>query len=468
MYQTEYVPEGVEQKGIGEVTPGFPARKMFPLDHGLTPKEFAYLNNRFTDWYFVVRTSGSHDHPIAHTSTKLATRRLMDSLPRGTAADPKVYLDLHGNPCANEAYMARNPGIVIITFVELITPKDYVRAATKWGPEYADNGDLRYWKTHIRDIPRDHASWGPIIDGFISIHTAYYYDSAEIIALLEWARGAKFYALMHRFDGFTGELNMGEQSWVKHPVGSQTLVTQTNVKSGEAYQHPDNSWWFSHDATAVGDHGMAWTNGLACDETFKFTAAYCPAVACKMSAKCVQVAPLMPKLLHTTAKAMTQDEIASCNEVRISLYGATTKMDISPKLVPFFGEMRTTVISKPRNAKNYQDHVSRCKIAQKSVMAKGISIDAQQLDDIARFSFFIDFEDQYGADKAMFDGNYVRTLCADPFYKNGSGALQTGTLSLLTDMLMAAVDAKDMKAGVVKAARNGLQHLNRHKLLNTL
>jgi hypothetical protein len=469
MYQTEYVPEGLEQKGIGEVTPGFAAKKMFPLNYGLTPEEFKFLNGRFSEWFFVSTSSGSHDHPVAHTSTKIASRRLLDSLEKGTVADPKVYIDLHGNPYANEAYMARNPGIVIITFVELVTPKDYVRAATKWGPQFAADGTRRYWTTYIRDIPRDHANWGVIIDGFISIHTTYYYNADEIINLLSWAPQSKWHALMHRFDGHAGSLNMGEQRWVKSPSGSQNLVTQTNVKSGEAYQHPDNSWWFNHDSTAVNDDGMAWTTNLACDETFKITATYCPAVACKMSAKCVQIAPLMKALVHTTAKAMTQDQIATGNRVTITLYGATSSMDIDPVHVPFFGEMRSTCISKSRNAKNYQDHVSRCKIRAKSLMSTSkVQLDAQQLSDIARFSFFIDFEDQYGADKSMFDSNYANVLCADPMYKNGSGAIMSGTLSLLTDMLMGAAEAKDMKMGVLKAARSGVQHLNRHKLLNTL
>jgi len=321
----------------------------------------------------------------------------------------------------------------------------------------------------VRDIPRDHPTWGQIVDGFISIHTAYYYDAGEMIALLDWARSAKLYALMHRFEGHSGVLNMGEQKWAKMPNGGQTLVTQTNVKSGEAYQHPDNSWWFNHDAHAAGDGGMAWTMNLSCDETFKFTVTYCPAIACKMSTKCVQIAPLMPVLKHTTATAMTQDDIARANRVSLSLYGATSSMDIDPTLVPFFGEMRTTCINKSRNAKNYQDHVSRCKIRAKSLMTtESIDIDAQQLSDVARFSFFIDFEDQYGADKTMFDQAYAKVLMADPLYKQGSGVMMTGTLSMLTDMLMAAADAKDVKMGVVKAARHGIQHLNRNKVLNTL
>lgn len=468
MYQTEYVPQGVEAKGIGEIRPGFTAKKMFPLPYGLTEQEFKFLNLRFPEWYFVCANAGSHDHPVAHTSTKLATRRMLDQLERGTPAEPKLYFDLNGNPSANEAYMARNPGIMIMTFVELITPKDYVRAATKWGPQVTDDGRVRYYTTHIRDIPRDLAEFGPYIEGFISIHTTYYYDSAEIAALLEWARRAKYYGMMHKFDGYSGKLNMGEQEWTKKPSGTQVLITQTNAKTGEAYEHPDNSWWFNHDSYSTGEHGFAWTSGLLCDETYQILATYCPGVACRMSSSCVQIKPMMKTLTHTTARAMTQDQIAASNKVTVRLFGAETSMDIHPKLVPFFGDLRTTVLHKPRTAANFSDHVSRSKIRVKSLMSTShIDVDAQTLADLTRFSFFIDFEDQYGSDKAMFDQSYARVLLADPLYKKGSGFVMTGTMSMLTDMLMAAADAKTVNQALLKGARAGVHHLNSAKVLAT-
>jgi hypothetical protein len=469
MYQTQYVPVGLEQKGIGEITPGFAAKKMFPLDYGLLEQEFKFLNLRFPEWFFISHNSGCHDHPVAHTSTKLAIRRKMDSLEKGTIADPKVYFDLNGNPTANEAFMRRVPEIKIITFVELITPKDYVRAATKWGPQFRADGTWRYLTTHIRDIPTELAGFGDCVAGFLSFHTTYYYDPVEIMNLLAWAPGSKYYGVMHKFDGHSGTLNNGEQSWVKSPSGAQTLITQTNVKSGEFYQHPDNSWWYEHDSYCTDQVGMGWTTNMLCDETYVITATGCPPVQCRMSTGCFQIKPLMKTLKHTTALAQTQDQIASGNRVTLSLFGAVTSMDIHPRLVPFFGEMRSTVINKSRNAKNFQDHVSRCKIRAKSLMSSAkLDIDAQQLSDIARFSFFIDFEDQYGSDKIMFDQSYVKVLTADPMYKKGSGVILNGTLSLLTDMLMCAADAKDIKMGVVKAARAGVQHLNRNRILDTL
>jgi len=469
MYQTEYVPAGVEEKGIGKVLPGFPAKKIYPLRYSLKPDEFELLARRFPEWQFIGAHGGSHDHPVAHTSTRLASERLMDSLPRGTVENPKIYLDLNGNPSANEAYMARTPGIKIVTFVELITPKDYIRKNTKWGPQFAPNGEARWVNWAVRDIPRDFADVGDTIDGIISIHTAYYYDPQEIINLLAWAPRANFHALMHKFDGHNGHLNNNEQSWVKKPRGAQMIITQTNVASGEAYEHPDNSWWFSHDSFACDFDAMGWTTNLMCDETFRITATHCPAIQARMSTSCYQIKPLMPVAPHSTARAQTQAQIAATQVVEVSLYGAVTKMPIVPDLVPFFGDMRRTVINRPRTAKQYQDHVSRCKVSAKSVMTSTkVSVDAQQLSDIARFSFFIDYEDQYGSDKHMFDQSYATTLMADPLYKQGSGMIMSGTLSMLCDILMGAAEAKDMKMAVIKGARSGIQHLNRSKLLTTL
>lgn len=469
MYQTEYVPAGVEEKGIGKVIPGFPAKKIYPLRYSLNPDEFKLLAERFPEWQFIGAHGGSHDHPVAHTSTRLAADRLLDSLVRGTPENPKVYLDLNGNPSANEAYMARTPGIKIISFVELITPKDYIRKNTKWGPQFNANGDFRWVNWPVRDIPRDFADVGDTVDGIISIHTAYYYDPQEIINLLAWAPRANFHALMHKFDGYSGTLNNKEQRWIKEPRGSQMIITQTNVASGEQYNHPDNSWWYEHDSHALDHDAMGWTINLMCDETYHITATHCPAVQARMSTNCVQIKPLMPVPAHSTARAQTQSEIARTHKVRIDLYGARSEMPIQPEFVDFFGEVRRTAINRPRSAKQYQDHVSRCKVKAGSVMTTSkLKIDAQQLSDIARFSFFIDYEDQYGSDKLMFDQTYVTTLMADPLYKSGAGVIMNGTLSMLCDILMGAAEAKDLKMAIVKGARSGIQHLNRNKLLNTL
>lgn len=470
MWQTEYVPNGLLQKGIGEVSRDFGAKRVFSLGYTLQPKQFEALTKRFPDWMFVSSRGGGHDHPVAHTTCSIVTDRLYDRLPRGTVESPKVYIDLHGNPTAVERYCARNPEIVVFCFVELITPKDYVRKATKWGPDYRADGTARWVEMAVRDIPRDcGADFGSIVDGIVSIHTAYYYDPQEIVALLTWAPNATFYALMHKFEGYTGELNAGEQRWVKAQRSSQTIITQTNVVSGECYQHVDNSWWFEHDSYAVNDDAMGWTINMLADENFLIIATSVPKTQAMMSTMCVQMAEFFPPDAHCTGRAQTQEQIAASKTVVLSLYGAVTTMPIAPHLVGYFGDLRTTAVGRARTAKQYQDHISRARVKANSLMTdKKVRVDAQQLADIARFSFFLDFEDQYGADGHMFSENYARTLSADPLYRHGAGAITRGTLSMLTDMLMAAASAKDLKTGILKAAGHGVQHLNRGKLLDTL
>jgi len=463
MYQTEYVAAGVEERGVGSVVAGFPAKKVFPLRYSLTPKKFDVLSKRFPEWQFVGAYGGSHDHPVAHTSTRLASERLLDNLPRGTRADPKVYYDLNGNPSANESYMRRHPEIKIVTVVELITPKDYIRKNTKWGPEFNVDGSPRWITTHIRDLPSVLGTQvGDSISGFISIHTAYYYDPSEMINLLSWAKHANLYALMHKFDGSHGLINDGEQEWVKFPFGSQNLVTQTNVVSGEKYQHPDNSWWYNHDSYAVGDLAMAWTTNTLCDESFILTVTYCPGVQARMSTACYQMAGVMGVKTHSTAVAMAQHEIAEAQTVTMKLYGATFTMPIEARNVKLFGDLRRSVIGKARTAPAYKDHVSRAK-----VMTKDKDIDAQHLADVIRFSFFIDYEDQYGSDSSMFSQAFVRTLMADPMYKSGTG-VTSGTLSALTDILMGAAAGRGIAQVVAKGAAAGVRHANRRGLLDTI
>jgi len=356
----------------------------------------------------------------------------------------------------------RNPFIKIVTVVELITPKDYVRKNTKWGPEFAADGSARWITTHIRDLPNVLGpEVGGGISGFISIHTAYYYDPQEMINLLAWAKNANLYALMHKFDGSHGVINNGEQEWVKFPFGTQNLVTQTNVVSGEKYQHPDNSWWYKHDSYALSVDAMAWTTNTLCDESFILTATYCPAVQAKMSAACYQMAAVMgaPRA-HSTAVAMTQQQIAETGGVTMKLYGGVFDMPIEPRNVKLFGDLRSSVIGKARTASAYKDHVSRAK-----VMTKDKNVDVQHLADIVRFSFFIDYEDQYGSDGSMFSHTYVKTLMADPMYKRGTG-VTSGTLSVLTDILMGAAAGKDMKQALIKGAAAGVRHANYRNLID--
>jgi len=186
-----------------------------------------------------------------------------------------------------------------------------------------------------------------------------------------------------------------------------------------------------------------------------------------MSSKCYQnKTPASPV---SSGTAQSKHDMLSTREVVVKLYGATARAPIDPAHVDLFDKMRTTLIGKPRGPKEYKDHVSRCKVAKSGIMADhGVDIQAQQLADLARLSFMIDFEDNYTHDNSMFSTSYASHIQADHLYKHGNGIVTMGTLSLLSDMLMDAVDSKNLKIAGVKALRSGLQTMHRRGVLNSV
>jgi hypothetical protein len=463
-YTTTAISPGAYTKGLD--CPGSVPKKVYSVPFSLKPDVLKYLISRFPEWFFVCRYAGTHDHPIAHISTRIAGERIMDKLVRGTPANPRVYIDLNGNPGANESYMARNPGIVIHTAVEAVTPKDYVRQVVKWGPQFNAAGQPRWHNISIRDIGLNIAGpfVGMVVHGFVSIHTTYYYDQAEIVRLLAAFR-CPMYSAMHRFELHSGELNNGEQRYEKRERSSLTYVYQTNVATGAVYYHPDNRVWFDHDSLTVGEDGIGWDGNLLCDETFNFTIVYCPAVQCHMSEKCLSYAGVLKTTeldKDPSHSAQSQALIAATNEVRVTLCGVTSTAPIQSSHVAFFGNMRTAVVGRARTSRQYMDHVSRCKIqAADKTRNKGLIIDAQQIDSIARLSFWIDFGDQVGADKIMIGSSYAQVIAADALYQQGGTHVLRNTMNTLASMLLTVADLHPVSKVVARAGRAGLLEFNK-------
>lgn len=467
MYTTQAIAPGSYTKGLdnGNSTP----RKVCSLNYSMKRDDFKFLADRFPEWFFVTRFAGAHDHPIAHATAKLAAERLFDKLPRGSRSQPKVYVDLHGNPGACEAYMRRNPGIVLICVVECITPKDHVRRGVKWGPEFVGN-QRRWVSCSIRDLGLGNVPFflDFHVDGFVSHHTSYYYDNSEIARLLDRYR-CNLYAAVHRFAERSGTRNNGEQKWETRVKGHQDIIYQTNVLTGETYDHPNNNHWFENDSFTWNAHGIAWTSNLLCDETFLITIVYCSAVQCRISTRCMDhVGVLTNDRLPQSdnLSAVTQEEIARTNRVEISICGVKSAMPIRSQLVGFFGDMRRAAVGRSRTPSKYEDHIARCQIACKGVMrTHNITLDAQELSEIALFSYFIDFEDQCTNNKETIGLSYAKAIANDRLFKEGQGYVLRSSVNVLADMLLAARDSKNLTQAVVRGAHAGVVGLRSKKVL---
>lgn len=463
-YTTTAIAPGSYTKGLD--SRGSAPKKVYSVRYTLKPDELKFLASRFPEWFFVCISSSAHDHPIAHASTRIAAERLLDRMPRGTPEEPKVYVDLHGNPGANASYMLRHPGVRIITVVEAVTPKDYIRMAVKWGDELDAQGRVRWIRSSIRDIGLGNCPGltGVKIDAFISIHTLYYYDQSEVVRLLALYR-CPLHAVQHRFEKPAGTMNNGEQTYVKRMRSTQCIVYQSNVLTGGMYDHPDNNVWFDHDSLTWGEDGIGWDHNLLCDETYRTMIVYVPRVQCEMSVSCLSHSGVLTRTElppNPNLTAQSQVEIAKTNTVTIRLLGASCTTPIESHHVSFFGDMRKAALGKARTAQQYKDHVSRCKIQLASrEKTEKLCMDAQQLDEIARFSFFIDLPDQFTNDKILFDSNYATTIAAHALGRDGQVVtIAVRGMKILCNMLLAAADSTTVTKAAVRAGRSVLTDLN--------
>jgi hypothetical protein len=394
-WQQEFVCPGSFFKGVGEYNPKMPGKKVMPTPYRLNKEQEAELHQRFPDWLFVQTSSHGHDHPVSHCTNLIAGYETVKGLPSGSRAQPKRYLDLHGNPKSNARFSGDTK--IIDTVVSLESPKDYVRQATKWGPEFTGNR-RNYFVSALRDLPRDRADYLATVDGLLSQHTLYYYDRSEIAALLAATKGKTLEATIHRHKGPDGKLNLGELSWVKESRGSRWDVKQTNTHTGESYVHPcteewfEDTFWSPHGddmeaALTAGDKldSLAWTINQTCEGTYKIIIVAVPARVAAIN----NVGAFDKQT--TTAPLNSAASIEKNGEVVFKLGKQHRMVKIRPEHQPLFDMCRKRMVNKPRDASGFSSHVNFVTIKSNGV-AKTVSVDVHQMRDIALASFWCDFE----------------------------------------------------------------------------
>jgi hypothetical protein len=393
--QQEFVCPNSFYKGVGTYDPKMPGKKVMPTPYRLSKEQETELHKRFPDWLFIQTSSHGHDHPVSHCTSLIAGYESVKSLPSGSRAQPRRYLDLHGNPKSNARLSGDTK--IIDTVVSLESPKDYVRQATKWGQEWTGNRQ-NYFVSALRDLPRDKADYLATVDGLLSHHTLYYYDKAEIAALLAATRGKTLEATVHRHRGPDGKLNLGELSWVKEPRGSKWDVKQTNTHTGESYVHPcteewfENTFWSPHgddmvSALTAGDRldSLAWTINQVCEGTYKLIIVAVPARVAAIN----NVGAFDKQATH--AKPNSAASIEKTGEVVFRLSGQHRMVKVRPEHVELFDTCRKRMVNKPRDASGFSSHVNFVTIKSNGV-AKTVNLDVNQMRDIALASFWCDFE----------------------------------------------------------------------------
>jgi len=265
---SDYKPPG--SKVVGLSGSNQPSKVVWELDYGLNDVQFKALSQRFPGIAFVQTGFDCHDHPIAHTSYRVVWENVVRKLKPGA-----VVADIAGNPTFNERYnqrqVGRNNPIKIDTFCKVQSTKDSVRSKTRWGPNLAPDGSVRWDEMTLYDMYRNEENRERFAkyDVFLMNHVLYYYTFAEINRLMQLNPEAVLVATLHKLEGQKGTINCGEQSYCKD--FSTGKVTQVNVETGEDYKHPDPAPWFS-DFCYADEHGaMAWTITKGCDDTYIVT-----------------------------------------------------------------------------------------------------------------------------------------------------------------------------------------------------
>lgn len=337
----------------------------------LTPAQLKALQETHPSYWFVTGTT-HHDHPIAHINTQIASRGLIARV----VAAGGTWLDLHGNPAANAKTNVRHPNVTIKTMVELCTPKDHIRAATKWGNW---EQDANVFQSSMRDVSlhptEDKRTLIGGLSGAISIHTLYYYERKEIAAFLAMNKGRPLHALVHRFVGDDGTLCNGEMTFCRRAGTFGDRITQTNKDTGESYEHPDNEWLFQgasswHNET----DGFGWTISAAGCDTYLVTLVYVAPPACRMD----PLAELGKQLTHC------QGELS-----------VVLPTDQSPTYFPSVCRvtakyMVSHVSGKARTSAQFKDHLA----ATKRAMKKNGSLEHRSVAQTAVYSFVRDMEEE--------------------------------------------------------------------------
>jgi hypothetical protein len=423
---SRYISNGTYEVGVkGMRLAGEPIMKVFHIQHSLTADKLNLLKKDFSDIYFV--TGGeNHDHVCAHTSTRKLTSDLADRICR-LDKDVRV-LDIYGNPAANLKSNKRD-GPRIDTVVEKILPKDFVRAATKWGDldAVAANGGRTYVDSvrNYTTVPiGELAEQIEQYSIFVAVHTLYYLSKEEIASLLSKRRGSKLYAIVHRFLGDEGSFWGGEIEWFKTDSDHGQQITQLNVLTNESYDHPDNSWLFNGGSWHNDLLGMGWTTQYVASDTFLVTMTSVPVPQCRMDVAALR-RDLMPQ-------ARVDD-----NTVTVCVQGKQVVVDNVDKAA--FKDMCAHVSGKARTADQFRDHLA----ATKRKMAKSKTLGTRDAANTAVASFFMSME----KDKDVVGGLMALTVSQRGSFRHTlSDKVPLGTLNILDKIL---------GVGVLVAASHG-------------
>lgn len=256
-----------------------PKLPYFDLPFCLNKDQLGFLTARFPRTKFRCTVDTTHDHPIAHTETMIATNVAMRRVPAG-----HTIIDLFGDPSAADRYNRSQSKSAspkhCVPYCSVMSEKDYIRKL-KWGSPTNPDGSVRYVRGPVRadvaDIidPRVNGVSPSFTDKpsaeitYFSKHTLYYLSDLQIARLLR-PEDSRMLAVVHRHAGPSGSMFAGEMTFAKKGDVVAPVVEQVNALTGERYVHRDLSWLW--DSKTKVKHTLAgsfvWTFHMVTNDTW--------------------------------------------------------------------------------------------------------------------------------------------------------------------------------------------------------
>jgi hypothetical protein len=358
------MPPGSQQVGLAPHNQ--PSKVVWELDYGLTDVQFQQLSKRFPGVAFVQTGFDCHDHPIAHTSYRIVWENVMRKLKPGS-----LVADVAGNPDHNERFnkrqAKRDRPIKVDTFCKVLSPKDSIRAKTRWGPPLVD-GVQRWEEMTVYDMYRNIENQDRFAkyDTFLFNHVLYYYTFAEINRLINLNQESVAIGTLHKLEGQNGTINCGEQAYEKDFVTGRVL--QRNVDTGESYEHPDPAPWFQKFSYADENGAMTWTINKGCDDTYIVTiTSTLPKLvpeSCWLGGRIIirneseVVSVTIPEAVDPPP-AYAVEEVKLCTHDLLPGYQTNKEKIIKITHPELYSSLKSFMINKPRNSRTLVDLTSK-------------------------------------------------------------------------------------------------------------
>jgi hypothetical protein len=443
--QTEFVAPGQLHKGYGKVE--LDVRTVECVHFTLTAEEMAALNKLYPNYIFCCVGDGYHDHPVSHTASVINARRMWLKLPSGTATQPVSYLDLHGNPGANERFMQDHPGYVIYSLVRCESARDIIRSRVKWGPQFAADGHPRWFEGCLRDLHRVEGIPFDQIIGVVAYHTMYYYDFSEIWHTLNVCSNSLFYGVMHRHKEMKGSFYNGEHVWDTVPQlgGRSNFIEQTNVRTGQKYCHPSNERWFLSTSTLWGineddanlGRALTWDTNMLNAETYFFTVAHCPTNIARCDPGGEAAKEIFPEYVDPSAVALTTAEI--CRFSTVDLNGVRIKV---PRQ---HGDLIEAFRRKPRG--DYTDQAFRSFQQKCLIHARDVKVLSTDLDNAILIAYWCDYSANSRIRRDLIKAH------SGEIASSHSGSLVHKAVVVATEVVALAIEGKGPRGALAASIR---------------